>query len=176
VASLPTARRADWQATVRTPAALRLSSKDLPEAGLSLTGVVGDEGGNDDAQLEKQMALEQYNALKGSDAEDELLQVTTFLQWEEIVDVLEIGVVDLETMEIVLKESGVTSGFMTFPQFQEVVELVNQLTISLEMEDYEEDPRFPSLPEVDVDEADPAEAERQVEAMLAAMGVKKRQL
>jgi len=161
-----------------------LSSKDLPEVGVAGLGLGDDfasqvEDPSEEAELVRKMALEQYNTLKGSNAEDELLLVSTFLQWEEILDVLDSGVMDAETMEIILQETGVTSHLMTFTQFQEAVDLVNSYTLAMddEMEFGDEAfsrEGFPSPEDEGGEEPNAQAMEEQLQAMLSALGVKKR--
>mmetsp|Transcript_8705 Transcript_8705/g.12970 ORF Transcript_8705/g.12970 Transcript_8705/m.12970 type:complete len:186 (+) Transcript_8705:1229-1786(+) len=83
----------------------------------------------DDKELEKSMAEELYNGLKKS---NQLLLVEEFLEWDDIKDVLSRGFVDGDTMQVIFSEAGVTNGVMTFDQFYEVVDLVNQVSMALE--------------------------------------------
>ena len=84
---------------------------------------------DDDEELEKTMAEDLYNGLKG---ESNLLPVLKFYEWDDIKDVLSRGFVDTETLQIILAEAGVVDGLMTFEQFYEVVDLVNQVSMRLE--------------------------------------------
>lgn len=83
----------------------------------------------EDNALEKAMAQDLYNGLKGNDS---TLSVETFLQWEDIKDVLGRGFIDADTMQIIFSEAGVHDGIMNFDQFFEVVDLVNQVSLALE--------------------------------------------
>lgn len=83
----------------------------------------------EDNALEKAMAQDLYNGLKGNDS---ILSVETFLQWEDIKDVLGRGFIDADTMQIIFSEAGVHDGIMNFDQFFEVVDLVNQVSLALE--------------------------------------------
>lgn len=82
-----------------------------------------------DKELEKTMATELYDELRG---EDTFLSINTFLEWDDIKDVLEQGLIDLDTIGIILKEAGVNQPWLTFDQFFEVVDLVNQVSIMFE--------------------------------------------
>ena len=94
----------------------------------------------EDNELEKAMAQDLYNGLRGNDSS---LSVESFLQWEDIKDVLGRGFIDADTMQIIFSEAGVHDGIMTFDQFFEVVELVNQVSLALEesggMEEVDDD-------------------------------------
>jgi len=114
---------------------LRMSSTDLPER-ISPTQEAEIFEGVD--ELGEQMALEQYNALKESPdgISSALLSVDDFIKWEEIQDVLEYGVVDMETVQIILQEVGVHGGVMTFEQFKESVDLINASQTALEEDEF----------------------------------------
>ena len=113
--------------------ALWMSSTDLPER---TSPTQEDAEGVD--ELGEQMALEQYNALKESSdgISSALLSVDDFIKWEEIQDVLEYGVVDMETVQIILQEVGVHGGVMTFEQFKESVDLINASQTALEEDEF----------------------------------------
>ena len=84
---------------------------------------------NSDNELEKKMARELYDELR----EGQLgLSIESFLKWEDIEDVLNNGIIDEETMEIIIDEVGVKNGILTFEQFYELVELVNQVSLALD--------------------------------------------
>lgn len=154
-----------------------LSSTDLPEREIPLEEV--DEEVQRDLELENKLALDQYNALKGDTA---LLQTSTFMRWDEILDVLEYGVLDVETIDDILTECDVTQGFMTFAQFKEVVTLINDAQLALEQEEFG-DPtqREGELWEVEEEEEIgkqqqlEKETEVRVQELLAGLGMKKRQ-
>ena len=141
-----------------------------------------DEADEEDRKLELQMAREQYDTLRGDSGP--LLRTSQFLSWDEIVDVLDSGIIDRETMEIILKESGVAGEFMTFEQYFEVVDLVNEVSLALEEEEEGEDGEHEGnvvagddalnwLPQNDAEE-EPAISQEALDAMLAAMGMRKR--
>lgn len=46
-----------------------------------------------------------------------------------VIDVMNTGIIDQETMEIIMDEVGVKNGLISFEQFYELVELVNQVNI-----------------------------------------------
>ena len=79
--------------------------------------------------LEKSMARELYDELRVGKPG---LPVEDFMKWEDIVDVMETGVIDGETMEIIIDEVGVKDGIISFDQFFELVALVNEVTITFE--------------------------------------------
>ena len=84
---------------------------------------------NSDNELEKKMARELYDELR----EGQLgLSIESFLKWEDIEDVLNNGIIDEETMEIIIDEVGVKNGVLSFEQFYELVELVNQVSMALD--------------------------------------------
>jgi hypothetical protein len=94
--------------------------------------------------MEKEMARELFDNL--NNGVGELLAVQTFLEWEDIKETLKKGFIDLETMKFIFFEAGVVGDSMSFDQFMEVVELVNQVSMALEdtagfeeedLEDYE---------------------------------------
>lgn len=153
-----------------------LSSTDLPEREIEEV----DEEVQRDLELENKLALDQYNALKGDSA---LLLTSTFLRWDEILDVLEYGVLDVETIDDILVECDVKQGFMTFEQFKEVVTLINDAQLALEQEEFD-DPsqREGLLWEVEEEEEEAGkqqqldrETEMRVQELLAGLGMKKRQ-
>ena len=91
--------------------------------------------GDNAQEMEIEMAAEAFDHLRG---DSPLLSVEVFLNWSEIKDVLDKGYIDMETIEIILLEVGVEHNVflrsMSFPQFVEVVDLVNQISIALEQE------------------------------------------
>ena len=54
------------------------------------------------------------------------------MMWEDIEDVMDNGIIDEETMEIIIDEVGVKNGILTFEQFYALVELVNQVSEALD--------------------------------------------
>lgn len=84
---------------------------------------------NSDNELEKKMARELYDELRAGQLG---LSIESFMKWEDIEDVLDNGIIDEETMEIIIDEVGVKNGILTFEQFYELVELVNQVSIALD--------------------------------------------
>lgn len=104
-----------------------------------------------DEELEQDMAVELYNLLRGR---DEGLTLEKFLDWDDIKEVLERGFLDKESIGIIVSEVGVNSGIMDFKQFQEVVDLVNQLSTTLEAGD------FVDSDDEDEDDIDTEEFER----------------
>ena len=84
---------------------------------------------NSDNELEKKMARDLYDELR----EGQLgLSIESFLKWEDIEDVLNNGIIDEETMEIIIDEVGVKNGVLSFEQFYELDELVNQVSMALD--------------------------------------------
>lgn len=84
---------------------------------------------DDDSEIEDAMALETFLELSFNTGS---LSEQAFLEWEDIQEVLCRGFVDRETMMIIMKEVGIKGGFMNFIQFKDVVELVNQVSTTLE--------------------------------------------
>lgn len=84
---------------------------------------------NTDNELQKKMARELYDELRAGQLG---LSIESFLKWEDIEDVLDSGIIDDETMEIIIDEVGVKNGILSFEQFYELVELVNQVSIALD--------------------------------------------
>jgi len=166
---------------LRSPV-LRASSTELPRSSPPPVQPENDAD-EEDRKLELQMAREQYDTLRGDSGP--LLRTSQFLSWDEIVDVLDSGIIDRETMEIILNESGVGGEFMTFEQYFEVVDLVNQVSLALEEEEEDEgeghegnvaggDDALDWLPQNNAEEEEPAVNQEAVERMLSAMGMKKR--
>jgi hypothetical protein len=67
----------------------------------------------EDIQLEKEMARELYDELRASKLS---LSVADFMAWEDIVDVMDTGVIDEETMKVIIEEVGITDDVITFEQ------------------------------------------------------------
>ena len=125
---------------------------------------------HDDYELEQEMAMEQFNDLKG--VENEMLLTKIFMEWDEIQELLNDNDIDIETIEIIMTECGVTSDYISFSQFKEVVDLVNQVVISSfssvndDLEEILEDDI--TLPTIE-------ENEEQVKFLFESIGMKKRQ-
>jgi hypothetical protein len=131
-----------------------------------------DEG---DKALEMDMAQDLYDELRGDDI---LLSVEKFLAWDDIQDVLSRGFIDDETMTTIITEVGVSGGLMTFEQFYEMVDLVNQVSIALESPSGE-DGMFDDLDMMEADDEVDDGADNSAEAykwIMDAMmsGMKKR--
>mmetsp|Transcript_24428 Transcript_24428/g.40682 ORF Transcript_24428/g.40682 Transcript_24428/m.40682 type:complete len:205 (-) Transcript_24428:2116-2730(-) len=92
----------------------------------------------EEEKMELEMAKMQFEELCIGDnsTDDDLLSVVAFMQWEDIVDVLSRGTLDVPIIREILVEVGVDmddiSARMDFPQFLEAVELVNQMTLALD--------------------------------------------
>ena len=130
----------------------------------------------DELDLEDAMAREQYDALRCG---EDMLSTEAFLQWEDIEDVLENGIIDGETLEIILEECNVGAQ-MSFECFKEVVELVNNVTLQMEDAPLDGTEDLSWLPvgggleaggEGEMEKVD----EAAVTAMLAAMGIKRKE-
>jgi hypothetical protein len=85
-----------------------------------------------DRKLEDEMARELYDELRAGKPG---LPIEDFLQWEDIVDIMSTGIIDDETMEVIIEEVGVSKdGILSFEKFRELVDLVNQVAIAFEQE------------------------------------------
>ena len=73
-------------------------------------------------------AAETYEDLRGSDL---LLSKNKFRHWDDINEMFEEGILDEDTLDVLFSEVGVIEDGLTFQNFLEVVELVNQLAIML---------------------------------------------
>lgn len=102
-----------------------------------------------DMELEQTMAVELFNLLRGP---EEGLSLEKFLEWEDIHEVLERGILDKESIEIIVREVGVEFNIMNFNQFQEIVDLVNQLSTTLEAGDLVGDDDDDSNDDMDTEE------------------------
>ena len=89
---------------------------------------VQEEELGEDELFEREMAREMFDMLRG---EGETLSVEEFLEWDDIKDVLEAGIIDADTMTLIVKSIGVKDS-MTFEQWLDTVELVNQVQLTLE--------------------------------------------
>lgn len=67
----------------------------------------------EDIQLEKEMARELFDELRASKPS---LPVADFMAWEDIVDVMSTGVMDDETMKVIIEEVGIKDDVITFEQ------------------------------------------------------------
>lgn len=89
----------------------------------------------DDIDMEKDMARDLFEQLRSrgvDDAEPGLLSLHKFFEWDDMKEVLAKGFIDMNTMDTILSEAGVVRDALTFDQFYEVVDLVNQVQIALE--------------------------------------------
>lgn len=84
-----------------------------------------------DRKLEISMAKELYDELRGEDA---LLTREKFTKWEDIAELLSKGAFDSETLDIIYKECHVLGDVISFDQFLEIVELVNQVSAVLDQD------------------------------------------
>lgn len=83
---------------------------------------------DEDALFEREMAREMFDMLRG---EAEELTVEEFMKWDDINDVLEAGVIDADTMALIIESIGVKQS-MTFEQWLDTVELVNEVQLTLD--------------------------------------------
>ena len=67
----------------------------------------------EDIQLEKEMARELFDELRASKPS---LPLADFMAWEDIVDVMSTGVIDDETMKVIIEEVGIKDDMITFEQ------------------------------------------------------------
>lgn len=93
-----------------------------------------------DSELEQQMSLDLYHSLRAQD--EELLSVCNFLQWDDVLEVLERGSIDEDTIRLIFEEVGITGSHLTFEQFVEAVDLINQVEAACEGSDLLEDADF----------------------------------
>lgn len=91
-------------------------------------GMNEEEELGEDELFEREMAREMFDMLRG---EGEKLSVEEFLEWDDIKDVLEAGIIDADTMTLIVESIGVKDS-MTFEQWLDTVELVNQVQLTLE--------------------------------------------
>ncbi|KAJ1412012.1 hypothetical protein B484DRAFT_455476 [Ochromonadaceae sp. CCMP2298] len=82
--------------------------------------------------MELEMAQAQFDELRGGNA---FLPLESFMQWEDITEVLARGTVDLAIVQEILVEVGMQGERLSFEQFFEAVDLVNQMTLALETGD-----------------------------------------
>jgi hypothetical protein len=85
----------------------------------------------EDRKLEDEMARELYDELRAGKPG---LPIEDFLKWDDVVDIMSSGVIDDETMGVIIEEVGVKDGVLTFEKFRELVDLVNQVAIAFEHE------------------------------------------
>lgn len=83
---------------------------------------------DEDALFEREMAKEMFDVLRGDDEE---LSVEDFMEWDDIKDVLEAGVIDAGTMALIVESIGVKKS-MSFEQWLDTVELVNEVQLTLD--------------------------------------------
>lgn len=91
-----------------------------------------DEEMRADKELEVKMAKQTYELLR--DSSEISLSKNSFKKWEDISDLLGSGAFDDETLEIIYKECGVVGDSITFDQFLEIVDLVNQVAAVLDQD------------------------------------------
>ena len=72
---------------------------------------------NTDNELQKKMARELYDELRAGQLG---LSIESFLKWEDIEDVLNNGIIDEETMEIIIDEVCVMNSILSFEQCHEL--------------------------------------------------------
>lgn len=106
-----------------------------------------------DRELEEQMSLDLYRSLRAQD--EELLSVCNFLQWDDVLEVLERGSIDEDTIRLIFEEVGITDSHLTFEQFVEAVDLINQVEAACEGSDLLEDADFEEEEGDAVDGQDP---------------------
>jgi hypothetical protein len=87
-----------------------------------------DDDLDEDALFEREMAQSMFDMLRGDNEE---LPVEAFLEWDDIRDVLDLEIIDTETMALIIESCGVSDS-MTFTQWLDAVELVNQVQLTLE--------------------------------------------
>ena len=90
-----------------------------------------DEKIQQDRELELKMARQLFDDLKG---DDPLLSKEKFVVWEDIDELLSRGAFDGETLEIIYTECGVSGADISFEQFIEIVDLVNQVSAVLDQD------------------------------------------
>ena len=90
----------------------------------------------DDYELKMSMAQEQYDDLcdgKGYLTKDD------FVNWDEVIDYFNDGSIDLTTLDFIFQEVGIFSEVITFPQFVELVDIINQVAAALSGESYDDE-------------------------------------
>ena len=107
------------------------AASDLPEDANLCPEYELDDELREDKELERRMAEQLYNDLKGDDS---LLTKEKFIKWEDIDELLSRGAFDGETLEIIYTECGVSGENINFEQFLEVVDLVNQVSAVLDQD------------------------------------------
>lgn len=91
---------------------------------------------NEEEDLVNSMSLELYDLLRG---DNEYLSIAEFLEWDDIKEVLDRDTVDIPTLNAIFDEIGIKDHVITYNQFIEVVELINQIEISLEFDELEDE-------------------------------------
>ena len=131
---------------------------------------------DEDALFEREMAREMYDMLRG---EDNYLSLDKFFEWDDIKDVIDMGVIDPETMALIIEAvQGKQSSIMdtlTFEQWLEAVELVNQVQLTLENVEEGADLWDPKAEQAAMDEfsEDPVDpTSESVMQMLKAFGLR----
>jgi len=113
---------------------LRLHAEYKGAGDFDLSDIDGDH------ELEQQMSLDLYRSLRAQD--EELLSVRNFLQWDDVLEVLERGSIDEDTIRLIFGEVGITDSHLTFEQFVEAVDLINQVEAACEGSNLLEDLDF----------------------------------
>ena len=129
-----------------------------------------------DALFEREMAREMYDMLRG---EDKYLSLDKFFEWDDIKDIIDMGVIDPETMALIIEAvQGKQSSIMdtlTFEQWLEAVDLVNQVQLTLENETEGADLWDPNAEQAAMDELfdqPDDQASESVMQMLRAFGLR----
>ena len=131
---------------------------------------------DEDALFEREMAQEMFDMLRG---EDEALSIDAFLEWDDIKDVIELGIIDPETMALIIEAvqgKNPVRDILTFEQWLEAVELVNQVQLTLESVEEETDSWNPVAEQEAMDAAHTDDSidttQESVMQMLQAFGLK----
>lgn len=99
-------------------------------------GLFSETDDEDDTELENRMALELYDQLRGLEP---LLSVDSLLEWDDVKEVVARGYMTVEVVHLILAEVGITNNKLTFPQFMEAVNIINQVSLAVEHGGLEED-------------------------------------
>ena len=130
---------------------------------------------DEDALFEREMAREMFDMLRG---EDEDLSIDKFFEWDDIKDVIELGVIDPETMALIIEAvqgKNSATGTLSFEQWLEAVELVNQVQLTLENVEEGTESWDPAAEQEKMDELygdQPDPTSESVMQMLQAFGLK----
>ncbi len=130
---------------------------------------------DEDALFEREMAREMFDMLRG---EDEDLSIDKFFEWDDIKDVIELGVIDPETMALIIEAvqgKNPVTDTLSFEQWLEAVELVNQVQLTLENVEEGTESWDPAAEQEKMDELygdQPDPTSESVMQMLQAFGLK----